>query len=728
MPGPGETTAPRAGRRNLHARDRAVELISAIPAWAWLTLLIGLSFGIRALLASRDPSPWIYSDEILYSDLAKSFAATGHFAIRDSPGTGGFGIVYPILISPAWALFKNVTLAYTGAKLINSFVMSLSAIPVYLLARRLAGTTAAVCAAVLTLALPAMVYTSTIMTESAFLPVFLFWVLAVVAALERPTVLRQLAAVGLTFVAYLTRTQGIVLLPAFITAIILVVCLEAVEDDRPWPSAVLRRVAGFVATWVTLLAGAAAFFVYEVQIRGKSPQNAVFGAYSVLTDSTYSAKAVSRWFVYQLGELDLAVGVLPLAAFLLLLFVAVRRRPFLPQARVFAVVALSAAVWLLVEVAGFASTPFGKQIQERNVFYLEPLFMIALAVWAFGKLPASSRATAAAALVSAAIVGAVPFDSFIDARAVSNAFGLLPLMRIAQRGTVGSGQLELVIVVAAVCAGLVFLLLPRRFLLVAPALVLVYLAWANSPVEGITSQASRDSRVGGVPAPRTWIDSTVGTRPDVAAIWTGAPGLNFVALWDNEFFNRSVGPVYNINGPPDGLPQETIVLDPASASLHHADGTPLRAKYVLVDRSMTIAGRVLASDPGTGMTLYRVDNPVRLVGATAGIYPDQRSGPSVQYTRYPCTGGTLTATLVGYRPLQPRPITVVATGPTGTLGRVVVRPDETRQLSVPLSPSNRRCLVNFSISPTTVPAKVLGNKDTRVLGIRFRSLVFRPGR
>ena len=204
--------------------------------------------------------------------------------------------------------------------------------------------------------------------------------------------------------------------------------------------------------------------------------------------------------------------------------------------------------------------------------------------------------------------------------------------------------------------------------------------------------------------------------------------MNFVALWDNEFFNRSVGPVYNINGPPDGLPQETIVLEPASASLHHTDGTPLRAKYVLVDRSMTIAGRVLASDPGTGMTLYRVDNPVRLAGATAGIYPDHWSGPSVQYTRYPCARGTLIATLVGYRPLQPRPITVVAAGPNGTLGRVVVRPDATRRLSVPLSPSNRRCLVNFSISPTTVPGKVLGNKDTRVLGIRFRSLVFRPGR
>ena len=161
---------------------------------------------------------------------------------------------------------------------------------------------------------------------------------------------------------------------------------------------------------------------------------------TVLTTSTYSAKAVSRWFVYQLGELDVAVGILPVAAFLLLLLVAVRPRPFLAQARVFAVVSLSAAVWLLVEVGAFAASPFGRQIQERNVFYLEPLFLIALAAWAFGKVPASPRTTAAAALVSVGIVGAVPFDSFLDPRAVSNAFGLLPLWRIELRGTVAGGN------------------------------------------------------------------------------------------------------------------------------------------------------------------------------------------------------------------------------------------------------------------------------------------------
>ena len=438
-------------------------------------------------------------------------------------------------------------------------------------------------------------------------------------------------------------------------------------------------------------------------------------------------RAVSRWLVYHLAELDLAVGVLPFAAFLLLLFVSLRRRPPAPEVRVFAAVALSASAWLLVEVAAFAASPFGQQIQERNVFYLEPLFLIALSAWAFGRVPGSLRSTAVSALVAATIVGAVTYTSFIDSRAVSNAFGLLPLGRLIVRGTVDPGQLELVIVLAAMLAGLLFLLLPPRLALVAPAVVLVYLAWANSPVEGTTSQASRDSRVGGVQAPRNWIDHAVGTRPDVAAIWTGAPGLNFVALWDNEFFNRSVGPVYNIHGPPDGLPQETIVLDPASASLRHADGTPLRAKYVLVDRSMTIAGRVpcnrprnrddaLSSgqpSPARGSDLR--DLPGRLLGADGAVHPLPVCGRHARR--------------------EPRRLPTAPSTPGRSRGqrrdRSSSRPDRGPSgREAPLTRSalaeHRRCLVNFSISPTAVPAKVLGNKDTRQLGIRFRRLVFRP--
>ncbi len=723
----GETAA--FGPSTERLRARATELVAAVPAWVWLTVLMGGSWAIRAVLAVRDPSPWIFQDELLYSELAKSFAATGHFAVREVPvpGAGGFGVVYPVLIAPAWKLFQNVPTAYEAAKIINSLVMSLGAIPVYLLARRMVSKAWALAAAVLALTLPGMVYTSVIMTENAFYPVFLFWVLAVVQALERPTVLRQLAAVALTFVAYLTRSQGAVLVPALVTAIVLLVVLDALSDERGFWRAALARTRAFWATWLTLVIGAGGFLLLEVGIRGKTFSTAVLGGYTILTTSSYSANDVARWFLYHSAELDLAVGVLPFAAFFLLVIAAFRRMPPSREARVFAVVALSASVWLLAEVAAFASSPFGLQILERNDFYLEPLFLIALVVWAAGVLPRSWLSTGVAAVAAVVLVGRAPYGSFIGPRAVSNAFALLPLWRIEEHGWVTPGRLTDSVVVAGIAAGLIFVFVPRRLALIAPLLVFLYLAWATSPVEGKTSEASRDSRFGGIQGPLNWIDRAVGgTQPKVAAIWSGAPGLNYVALWNNEFFNRTVGPVYNLSAPPDGLPEETLTLDPGTAFIRHGTGKVLRAEYVLSDGSMQVAGKTVATDPGISMAVYRVDGPVRVVRQTQGIYPDKWSGPGVQYTRYPCAAGTLSVALAGYRPLQPRAVTVVARNARRLLGRIVVPPGGRRVLTLPLEPRRGYCLVNFSISPTAIPAKVLGNKDPRVLGLLFKRLDYRP--
>jgi hypothetical protein len=717
-------TAIELERRALRARLRVA--VIAVPAWAWLSLLIAVSVAIRSALAFRNPAPWIFQDELVYSELAKSFAATGHFAIRESPGTGGFGIVYPLLISPAWAIFRRVPAAYDAARGINAVVMSLAAVPVYLLARRLVGRALALAAATLALALPGMAYTSTIMTENAFFPVFLFWVLAVVLAIERPTAGRQVAAVALTFLAYLTRTQGAVLVPALVTSIVVVVLLEAWNDDRGFRIALGRRAAAFAVTWGVLGAGIVGYLVWKHEAKGATVLSAVLGPYSTLSKSSYTVHDTLRWLLYHAGELDFAVGVLPVAAFIVLVVAALRRRPPSRETQVFAVVALSATIWLLVQVAAFATTAYGRQIQERNLFYLEPLFLIALVAWAGGILPRSPRLTGAAALVAAVLVGVVPYSSFLGPNEVANAFGLLPLWRAVDRGNIAASHLTEVIVLAGLAAGLLFLLLPRRLALIAPAVVLVYLAAANSPVVGKVRETSVESRYGGVQTQRDWIDRAVGTKPQVAAIWTNAPGLNFVTLWDNEFFNRSVGPVYNLHGPPDGLPQETITIDPRDTVARDPSGNVVRARYVLTDKSVNVAGRVVAQDPGLGMVLYRVDGPVRLIGGLDGVYPDSWSGPTVTYTRNPCVSGTLSVVLQGWRKLQPRPVTVVARS-AGRVVRVVVPPtDAERTLSIPLRPLNELCQVAFSISPTAVPANVLGGPDTRQLGVRFKLTSFSP--
>ena len=84
----GGCPRPRAGRgRDLTtaAAARAGALARAVPMWAWLTALVLVSAAIRFALARRMPAPWIMVDELIYSELAKSFAAGAHFLVRDQP-------------------------------------------------------------------------------------------------------------------------------------------------------------------------------------------------------------------------------------------------------------------------------------------------------------------------------------------------------------------------------------------------------------------------------------------------------------------------------------------------------------------------------------------------------------------------------------------------------------------------------------------------------------------
>ena len=80
---------------------RGARLCRVWPVWLWLSSLYAVSVAIQLALGLRVVSPWIMVDELVYSDMARSFASTGHFLIRGAHANYGF--VYPLLISPAYA-------------------------------------------------------------------------------------------------------------------------------------------------------------------------------------------------------------------------------------------------------------------------------------------------------------------------------------------------------------------------------------------------------------------------------------------------------------------------------------------------------------------------------------------------------------------------------------------------------------------------------------------------
>ncbi len=550
----------------------------AIPTWWWLSAIVLLSAAIRFDLALDDPAPWIFQDELLYSELAKSFAATGTFAVRDVPGAQGFGVVYSILISPAYWLYQNVTDAYEAIKAINAVLMSLAAVPTYLLARRVLGRGLALVAAALAVAVPSMVYTSTVMTEVAFYPITLTFVLATVLVLERPGALRQVLVLALLPLGFFTRAQAVVFVPALVTAILLVVLLDALSSrDRFAPRDFLRRLLAFRIIWLALAGGALAYVALQLA-RGLSLGSALLGGYGVLEHEDYSVASVFRWFVYSLAEFDLYLGVLPFAAFLLLVAIALRPGRHSRSLRIFAASSVAFVFWFTFVVAAFASTSFGNRIEERNLFFVAPIYLIAMLVWVDRGLPRPRSAAAIAALVAGALPGVLPYSQLIDANSVAGALAFLPLMRL-QEDVLTPTDVPYVVVLGAIAVAILMLVLPRRLALAAPALVLLYFAVVQIHVEHYTSQASRNSQRVGLSVKPAWIDEAVGPDADVAAIWTG--DANFLVLWENEFFNRAVGPVYNFAGTPDGLPQETLCVDPARGILRDPGGEELRSRYVL---------------------------------------------------------------------------------------------------------------------------------------------------
>jgi hypothetical protein len=666
----------------LEVRAAVVPRVRTLPAWAWVAGIVVCSALFRYALTRRVVAPWIMVDELIYSELAKSFAESGSFLVRER-GNFGVGVVYPALISPAWRLFGAVPDAYAAAKAINSVLMSLAAVPAYLLARRLVSQPLALLAALLTVAVPSMVYTGTLMTENAFYPVFLTCVWLLVLVLERPSPTLQVAVLAAVAVAFLTRAQAVALVPA----IALAPPLFLRYRREPWRALLAWR-------WLYGLLAAGVVGALALQaIRGRS----LLGAYQATTGGDYTVGGTLRWGAYHLGELSLYVGVAPLAAFALLVWLA----PRLPrEQQAFVAAALPVSVLLVLEVALFASVQV-QRIEERNMFYVAPLLLIALLAWIEVGMP-RPRAAGVATVAAVALVGAVPFAGLINGNAAADTLAFLPFWTL-QDTVVSLGDVAAVAVVGAIVLGATFLLVPRRLVLVLPAAVLVWFGLTLAAIEtnehGGTHHLSLQALFGGTTrlAHPDWIDRQVGRDADVAFVWTGSEERKF-SLWTNEFFNRSIGPVYDVGGAaPGGLPSTAVTVEPRTGVLLGAAA----ARYALTDTSMPLAGTPIGADERRGLVLYRAAQPLRLAYRIEGVAADGWSGAQFTVRRYDCHR-ILELELTQDPKLFPAPQRV-------TVGERSFRVSGTQRVLVTACGSS-----TFHVRPVRSP----GPQDPRLLGLR----------
>ncbi len=686
-----------------------------VPVWAWLGAIVAVSTVVQILLGRRLVAPWIMVDELVYSDMARSFADTGEFLIRGVHAN--YGVVYPALLAIPYALFGAMPDVYGAAKAMNAVLISTAAIPAYFLARRLVRQSTALVAAAFAVALPSLVYAGTLMTENAFYPLFLWLVLALVAMLDRPTLRRQLLVLALCAVAFLTRPQAVALVVAVVTAPLV---LAWIERGRR------RQLGAFVPLYAATALAAAAVVIVEV-VRGRSP-TAALGNYSVTGNAGYELWPSLKWLVYHVAELDLALFVVPFAAAIVLVASA---RHLDRGVRTFVAASASIVVWLVLEVAVFASHYSGR-VEERNLFYVMPLFVIALLVWTERGQPRPPRATIVAAVAAAALPGALPLFTLIgggNVSALSDTVGLQPWWWLEQR-VLQAGAVGLVVVAVAIGLAGCFLFLSRRYAAWLPALVATGFLLTWLPLQlwafGFPSASLGALYQGiGTGHDRDWIDAAVGRDANVAVLASST--RNPFAVQENEFWNRSVRALYNLAPHEFGgaMPERHAVANDQTGVVTWR-GKPVDADYVLTDVSNAVAGRAIAHAANvaggdqTPLVLYRVERPLRLTRRISGRYADGWSEPVLEWTNTSCTGGSLALELETDFTTFPKGQKVRVTGTTPARTIRLTRATSPLAITLPLRPVRGVCRVRFASSPARVP----GGADTRLLGARFRAIVY----
>jgi glycosyltransferase involved in cell wall biosynthesis len=685
---------------------RSSSRLPDVPLWLWLGALYAVAVTVLLTLALRVKSPWIMVDELVYSDTARSLADGAGYTIRGS--SAGYGYVYPTLLAIPYALFERITDAYAFARVVNALVMASVVFPVFLVARRVVRAPAALGAAALAVALPPAVYVASLMTENVFYPLFMWLVFALVLALERPTLRRQAIVLVLCLLLFLTRAQAVALVAAVLTAPLV---LAWIERGRPRSLRAWRPLYAITAVGVLL--------VLLVQVaRGHSLFD-VLGGYSVTGSASYHFWPALKWIVLHLSGLALSLWVIPFAA--LVVIVASARHLDRPL-RVFAAATVSLGAWLVLEVGVFASR-YSFRIEERNLFYLAPLFLIALFAWIERGQPRPARATVLGAVLAVALVGAIPFTGLLNENSSSDTPFLQPWWWLGDSWT-GRATVSVVASVTAFALAAAFLWLPPRFAGWLPALVAAGFVATWLPLEAWPHgfpQSSVHQYDAAVAAGTSWIDRAVGPRAKVAVLWSGG---STIRVWENEFWNRSIRRVYGLDGADlgGGMPQTNVTANRSTSVLLDKHGRPIDADYVLTDTRAPVVGTRIAADDEHRLALYQVQKPVRLAQRITGWYDDSWTAGTLRWTREQCRGGALRFDVrsdPGLFEGTLQRMRVSGSTPTRT---IVVDPhDQPRTITLPLEPSGGRCIVTLAVTPTKIPAADprLHSSDPRVLGVHI---------
>jgi hypothetical protein len=573
--------------------------VTALP----LAAIYAVACTIYGFQAWHHAVPWLFQDEVFYAQQAQSFAETGEITIRGTPQ--GEDRLTAIVSSVAWRIGGDPESGYLLAKLLNVLLMAAACFPAYGLARIVVNRRWALFAAAGSVAIPAFVYSSMMLTEpfGYLMSTTALWLTVRTLASERvnrSTLAWGAAAIAATFLASEARAQLKILFPAFLLAAGIRILISRRVRARPW----------LVAAGSVLLAGAL-FAVYWFRLSED--------AYVLAAEENWDI--VGRQIWWTIGAFSIGLAVVTVVIGLAALWPTGERRHS-SRHLAFSIVASSTIAALLYYTAvkgTFLWLTFAWRVIERNVIYASPLLFVAVAIF-FQYRRLNPIALAASLGVVAYAVYEVPYQ--LEFRIYSDAPGLA-ILSTANRHlqwTDGSVHkyLAVLLVLAALVALAPYVLRSKRILRAGAATVAVLLVGAGLTAEVAADRSARGASAmfaANLPKPYDWVyEATDGERSLLLGTAIADPN----GIWLTEFFNPNLYYVASLDATaPSPGPTPTAKIADATGRL--SPGFP-DVRYAVVDNKIEIEGEVL--ERTANQTLWLIDPPLRLTRTSFGVMSD----------------------------------------------------------------------------------------------------------
>ena len=633
------------------ARTRVLPLLAA---------LVAASFLLRLVLGWLRATPTFFADEYIYAELGRSLAESGRPLIRGVSASFP-ALLQPLLTAPAW-LVEDVETSFRIIQTLGALAMSLAAIPVFLLARRLGlGTGVAFAVAALALVVPDFVYASWVLAEPFAYPLALGAVAVGTVALARPSLRLQLAFLALAGLATFARVQFAVLPVCFLAAVVVM----GLREHRA--RSALREQALVLAA---LVLPALAFVA--------AGPGRILGFYEGILDLEVASPEMARWLGLDGMLLAYAAGVVLAPGAALGLWLALRR-PRSREELAFGALSVPFVAALLVEAAAYGLG--GDRIQERYFFYAVPLIGILFGLYASRGWPHRlAHGVLAAGIVL--VAARVPLSGYSAADGKTNAPTLFATARLEQAlGDVATASLLLALLITLLAAAVI--LASRRPQLATPVALglalLVSTATYAAAVSFNLANAERTHTDVLGPNP-SFVDSSGSDDPAMLLTRSSERGVVSAYL----FWNRSLEAVYLLPGaePPDSFAVTRLTIAEDGTLL--AGGRPVTRPLAADAFSDTVIfhdSDEIAAAPA--FRLVASPGPQRLALYAPGRFADGWLGLRGSFQVWPETAaGVLTFDLTG--PEGSPPVAVELTPPGLRAREVIVQPGRTSTVTVPV--------------------------------------------